>query len=50
MRKHSGQVAFPGGSIDPEDGSAEVAAMREAEEEIGLDRVSSSRWAGCRST
>jgi 8-oxo-dGTP pyrophosphatase MutT (NUDIX family) len=38
MRKHSGQVAFPGGSIDPEDGSAEVAAMREAEEEIGLDR------------
>ncbi|WP_394688253.1 CoA pyrophosphatase [Hoeflea sp.] len=38
MRKHSGQVAFPGGAIDPEDGSAEIAAMREAEEEIGLDR------------
>ncbi len=38
MRQHSGQVAFPGGSIDPEDGSAEIAAMREAEEEIGLDR------------
>jgi 8-oxo-dGTP pyrophosphatase MutT (NUDIX family) len=38
MRKHSGQVAFPGGAIDPEDGSAETAAMREAEEEIGLDR------------
>ena len=38
MRKHSGQVAFPGGAVDPEDGSAEIAAMREAEEEIGLDR------------
>ena len=38
MRRHSGQVAFPGGAIDPEDGSADVAAMREAEEEIGLDR------------
>ncbi|AKH99386.1 NTP pyrophosphohydrolase [Hoeflea sp. IMCC20628] len=38
MRKHSGQVAFPGGAIDPEDGSPEIAAMREAEEEIGLDR------------
>ncbi|MEM5473984.1 CoA pyrophosphatase [Hoeflea sp. AS60] len=38
MRRHSGQVAFPGGSVDPEDGSVEIAAMREAEEEIGLDR------------
>jgi len=38
MRRHSGQVAFPGGAIDPEDGSPEIAAMREAEEEIGLDR------------
>ncbi|WJH40418.1 CoA pyrophosphatase [Aliirhizobium terrae] len=37
LRKHSGQIAFPGGAVDPEDGSPERAAMREAEEEIGLD-------------
>lgn len=36
LRNHSGQVAFPGGRIDPEDGTAEIAAIREAGEEIGL--------------
>lgn len=36
LRAHSGQVAFPGGKIDPEDDGPAGAALREAQEEIGL--------------
>jgi len=37
LRVHSGQIAFPGGKIDAHDRNAAAAALREAQEEIGLD-------------
>ena len=37
MSTHSGQIAFPGGKVDPEDVSRHATALREAQEEVGLD-------------
>jgi 8-oxo-dGTP pyrophosphatase MutT (NUDIX family) len=37
LRRHAGQIAFPGGRMEPTDRDPLATALREAQEEIGLD-------------
>jgi 8-oxo-dGTP pyrophosphatase MutT (NUDIX family) len=37
LAKHSGQISFPGGRLEPSDPDVASAALREAQEEVGLD-------------
>ncbi|MGH7044687.1 MAG: CoA pyrophosphatase [Acetobacteraceae bacterium] len=37
LRRHAGQISFPGGRIEVADANASVAALREAQEEVGID-------------
>ena len=40
MTYHPGQISFPGGKVEKEDLSAEMTALREAREEVGIDPAS----------
>ena len=46
LNNHAGQIAFPGGALDPEDHDAPAAALRETCEEIGLCDLERYRFLG----
>jgi 8-oxo-dGTP pyrophosphatase MutT (NUDIX family) len=45
LRDHAGEIAFPGGRVDPEDESPRHAALREAWEEVGIEPTRLARVA-----
>ncbi|MBT0767345.1 CoA pyrophosphatase [Kineosporia sp. J2-2] len=47
LRSHAGQVAFPGGRMDPDDADPAATALREAQEEAGVDPAGVSVRAEC---
>ena len=48
LRRHAGEISFPGGRQDHPEEDLRKTALREAEEEIGLDPSAWSWWARCR--
>jgi 8-oxo-dGTP pyrophosphatase MutT (NUDIX family) len=48
LSRHAGEISFPGGRQDHPEEDLRETALREAHEEIGLDRSGLSWWARCR--